>query len=75
MLVVRAYGVMDSVAVEISCVHGSGPEGAHLLYREQVITLDGGLIAVLGAAEDALRRAGYLVHRGDLEETDDCALA
>jgi len=66
MIVLKAYSVLDTLALEVSCYHPGEPESSHLLIRE---TTTGPTPDVAGALrrcaevlelEASLRRAGRL---------------
>lgn len=66
MLVARAYTVLDTVVVEISCVHSTDPTGSHLVIREERRGLDGGGVQGLRALSDVADLAALLTVSGDI---------
>jgi len=75
MIVVRAYTVMDSIACEISCVHGDGQGGAHLLWRGNGRLEAGDLRDLLEYVAEGCQLAYRDLTRDELWESDDCTLA
>lgn len=71
MLILKAYTVMDTLALEVTCYHPPGTGESHLLIRETTTGLPCGL-------SDALNRLGDVCHlesrlRKELGIADDPA--
>lgn len=76
MLNVRAYTVMTELAVEVTCFHGAGAGGSHLLYRRLVPLPSGSPIDVMVATAEEVARCAHLVYTDQIDGlTDECALA
>lgn len=52
MLVARVYSVLNSLSVEVSCVHGADPMASHLVVRELVTNPEDGVRGALLALSD-----------------------
>lgn len=68
MLVSRVYSVLDSLVVEITCVHRGDPAGSHLVIREERTGRSPSQQAALDALMDVSAVASLLTsaaRRGD----------
>lgn len=59
MLVSRCYSVLDTLVVEISCVHLSAPEESHLVLREERRHYAGTVREALGGLLDVCELAVF----------------
>jgi len=76
MLVSKVYGVLDSLVVEVSCIHSGDPGASHLVIREERRPADGSMRYALRALADVADTAGHLMAAGWREDCptglEDC---
>lgn len=73
MLVARVYTVMDTVVVEVSCVHPRPNAGSHLLVREERRGLEGSRYGLFKALEDVAGLASWVAAgQGSVEPGAAC---
>lgn len=73
MLITRTYTVMDSLVVEISCVHSGDPMASHLVFREESRGLPTSRTQVLRRMAGCLDLVALLSAQGDLEPESGCS--
>jgi hypothetical protein len=72
MMVVRAYRIMTTVRVEVTCNHGIDGRVGHLVFRADVPNvLDGGT-SVLDAMGEVVDFAAREARQGEIVLYDDC---
>lgn len=77
MIISRCYTVMDSLVVEVTCVHSGDPSASHLLIREERRPRGEGMVLALKALAEVHEIAASLVAAGHEitagPRMDDCA--
>ncbi len=72
MMVARAYRIMDSVRVEVTCHHGFDGRAGHLVLRIDVPHVLEGGTAVLDALGEVVDYAAREARQGQIDLYDDC---
>lgn len=71
MIRMNTYYILDRLAVEVTCSHGSGDGASHLLIREWHRAVDGPT-EVAAALADTMALLYEGVRTDAIEMTDDC---